>query len=103
MGNTACDWNEFQKKTEYKGEYHANHPVMYVNECQSSISLTCFSFFSQWFWQVFHKVDEKNKKQFLRKLNQLIKAICSERIICSVSHRFRSCPCFRLESNIGKY
>jgi len=28
IGNTNYDWNEFQKKTEYKGEYHANHPVM---------------------------------------------------------------------------
>jgi E3 ubiquitin-protein ligase HERC4 len=28
VGNATCDWNEFQKKTEYKGEYHANHPVM---------------------------------------------------------------------------
>ena len=28
VGNTNYDWNEFQKKTEYKGEYHANHPVM---------------------------------------------------------------------------
>ena len=28
VGNNTYDWNEFQKKTEYKGEYHANHPVM---------------------------------------------------------------------------
>ncbi len=28
VGNTTYDWNEFQKKTEYKGEYHANHCVM---------------------------------------------------------------------------
>ena len=28
VGNDTYDWNEFQKKTEYKGEYHANHPVM---------------------------------------------------------------------------
>ena len=28
VGNTSYDWNEFQKKTEYKGEYHANHAVM---------------------------------------------------------------------------
>lgn len=47
VGNTTYDWNEFQKKTEYKGEYHANHPVI------------------QWFWQVFHKLNEKDKKQFL--------------------------------------
>jgi hypothetical protein len=25
------------------------------------------AFFSQWFWQVFHKLDEKNKKKFLCK------------------------------------
>jgi hypothetical protein len=24
-------------------------------------------FFSQWFWQVFHKLDDKNKKKFLCK------------------------------------
>ncbi|CAF1080148.1 unnamed protein product [Rotaria sordida] len=47
VGNTNYDWNEFQKKTEYKGEYHANHPVI------------------QWFWQVFHKMNETEKKKFL--------------------------------------
>ncbi|CAF3689514.1 unnamed protein product [Rotaria sp. Silwood1] len=47
IGNTNYDWNEFQKKTEYKGEYHANHPVI------------------QWFWQVFHKLVENEKKKFL--------------------------------------
>ncbi|UJR08173.1 hypothetical protein I4U23_012446 [Adineta vaga] len=47
IGNTNYDWNEFQKKTEYKGEYHANHKVI------------------QWFWQVFHKLDDKDKKKFL--------------------------------------
>ncbi|CAF1465462.1 unnamed protein product [Rotaria magnacalcarata] len=47
IGNTNYDWNEFQKKTEYKGEYHANHPVI------------------QWFWQVFHKLGENEKKKFL--------------------------------------
>ncbi|CAF4634181.1 unnamed protein product [Rotaria sp. Silwood1] len=47
VGNTHYDWNEFQKKTEYKGEYHANHPVI------------------QWFWQVFHKMSEAEKKKFL--------------------------------------
>jgi len=47
IGNTNYDWDEFQKKTEYKGEYHANHPVI------------------QWFWQVFHKLDDKEKKKFL--------------------------------------
>ncbi|CAF0974051.1 unnamed protein product [Adineta ricciae] len=47
VGNNTYDWNEFQKKTEYKGEYHANHHVI------------------QWFWQVFHKLDEKDKKKFL--------------------------------------
>ncbi|CAF1021817.1 unnamed protein product [Adineta steineri] len=47
IGNTNYDWNEFQKKTEYKGEYHANHPVI------------------QWFWQVFHKLDEPERKKFL--------------------------------------
>ncbi|CAM4858154.1 unnamed protein product [Rotaria socialis] len=47
VGNTHYDWNEFQKKTEYKGEYHANHRVI------------------QWFWQVFHKMNEIEKKKFL--------------------------------------
>ncbi|CAF4157074.1 unnamed protein product [Rotaria sp. Silwood2] len=47
VGNNHYDWNEFQKKTEYKGEYHANHPVI------------------QWFWQVFHKMSEAEKKKFL--------------------------------------
>ncbi|CAF1039515.1 unnamed protein product [Rotaria sordida] len=47
IGNTNYDWNEFQKKTEYKGEYHANHPVI------------------QWFWQVFHKLVDNEKKKFL--------------------------------------
>ncbi|CAF3739050.1 unnamed protein product [Adineta steineri] len=47
VGNSSYDWNEFQKKTEYKGEYHANHHVI------------------QWFWQVFHKLDDKDKKKFL--------------------------------------
>ena len=35
IGNTNYDWNEFQKKTEYKGEYHANRPVMYVENKKS--------------------------------------------------------------------
>ncbi|CAF3376667.1 unnamed protein product, partial [Rotaria sp. Silwood2] len=47
IGNTNYDWNEFQKKTEYKGEFHANHPVI------------------QWFWQVFHKLVDNDKKKFL--------------------------------------
>ncbi|CAF0990014.1 unnamed protein product [Adineta ricciae] len=47
VGNTNYDWNEFQKKTEYKGEYHVNHPVI------------------QWFWQVFHKLEDNEKKKFL--------------------------------------
>ncbi|CAF0994212.1 unnamed protein product, partial [Didymodactylos carnosus] len=48
VGNTNYDWNDFQKKTEYKEEYHANHPVI------------------KWFWEVFHKMTVDEKKKFLQ-------------------------------------
>lgn len=46
-GNTNYDWKEWEKNTEYKGEYWAEHPTI------------------KFFWEVFHELPLENKKRFL--------------------------------------
>ncbi|XP_078269385.1 putative E3 ubiquitin-protein ligase HERC4 isoform X2 [Rhinoraja longicauda] len=46
-GNTNYDWEEWEKNTEYKGEYWAEHPTI------------------KFFWEVFHELPLENKKRFL--------------------------------------
>lgn len=47
IGNEDYDFNEFEKNTEYKGEYHRYHPTI------------------KYFWDVFHELSLENKKKFL--------------------------------------
>ncbi|KAG0730195.1 putative E3 ubiquitin-protein ligase HERC3 [Chionoecetes opilio] len=47
-GNENYSWTEFEKNTEYKGEYHPGHPVIAT------------------FWEVFHELSLDQKKQFLK-------------------------------------
>lgn len=47
IGNENYDFNEFEKNTEYKGEYHRFHPTIKM------------------FWEVFHDMSLENKKKFL--------------------------------------
>ncbi|KAE8590850.1 hypothetical protein XENTR_v10018230 [Xenopus tropicalis] len=47
IGNTAYDWKELEKSTEYKGEYWADHPTIKM------------------FWEIFHALPLEKKKQFL--------------------------------------
>ncbi|XP_059803316.1 probable E3 ubiquitin-protein ligase HERC4 isoform X1 [Hypanus sabinus] len=46
-GNTNYDWKEWEKNTEYKGEYWAEHPTI------------------KFFWEVFHELPLEKKKRFL--------------------------------------
>ncbi|XP_039273158.2 putative E3 ubiquitin-protein ligase HERC4 [Styela clava] len=48
VGNQNYNWEELQKKTQYKGEYYHNHQVII------------------WFWQVFHSLTNDEKKDFVR-------------------------------------
>uniref|UniRef100_UPI00398EDCE3 probable E3 ubiquitin-protein ligase HERC4 n=1 Tax=Pristiophorus japonicus TaxID=55135 RepID=UPI00398EDCE3 len=47
IGNANYDWNEWEKNTEYKGEYWAEHPTIKL------------------FWEVFHELPLEKKKCFL--------------------------------------
>ncbi|GCB64177.1 probable E3 ubiquitin-protein ligase HERC4 isoform X1 [Scyliorhinus torazame] len=47
IGNANYDWNEWEKNTEYKGEYWADHPTIKL------------------FWEVFHELPLEKKKRFL--------------------------------------
>ncbi|XP_060697829.1 probable E3 ubiquitin-protein ligase HERC4 [Hemiscyllium ocellatum] len=47
IGNANYDWKEWEKNTEYKGEYWAEHPTIKL------------------FWEVFHELPLEKKKRFL--------------------------------------
>ncbi|KFD69997.1 hypothetical protein M514_06796, partial [Trichuris suis] len=47
IGNEHYDWYEFEKCTEYRGEYWRDHPTIKI------------------FWQVFHSLTNEQKKKFL--------------------------------------
>ncbi|XP_067858724.1 probable E3 ubiquitin-protein ligase HERC4 isoform X1 [Heptranchias perlo] len=47
IGNANYDWNEWEKNTEYKGEYWADHATIKL------------------FWEVFHELPVEKKKRFL--------------------------------------
>ena len=47
IGNENYDFAEFEKSTEYKGDYNAEHPVI------------------KRFWTVFHELSLQDKKKFL--------------------------------------
>ncbi|KAI6205111.1 putative E3 ubiquitin-protein ligase HERC4 [Aphelenchoides besseyi] len=47
IGNENYDWIEFKKNAQYKGEYHARHPVI------------------ENFWDVFFELTSEQKKRFL--------------------------------------
>uniref|UniRef100_A0A5S6R1R1 HECT domain-containing protein n=1 Tax=Trichuris muris TaxID=70415 RepID=A0A5S6R1R1_TRIMR len=47
IGNEHYDWYEFEKCTEYRGEYWRDHPTIKI------------------FWEVFHSLTNEQKKKFL--------------------------------------
>ncbi|VDP10908.1 unnamed protein product [Soboliphyme baturini] len=47
VGNEVYDWDEFERNTQYQGEYWHNHPVIKV------------------FWEVFHSLNLEQKRKFL--------------------------------------